>query len=403
MKSFRILFLILFLPIITVAQNIAVTGKISSADTKSPIAGASVFLSNSSFGTSTANNGTFTLNGLKPGQYSLIVTTIGYEDYTQILAVNTAPVNLNIELRPKTVQLKEVVISNISKADRKLALEQFKQDFIGTDQNALDCKIVNPQVLNFTFSQNKTVLEAYTDELLIIENNALGYRIKFLLKTFKSELLSGNVAYSGSQFFEEMKGGDGKKKRWYKKRDEAYYGSAMHFYRALYKDSLADAGFKVYRLARQVNSSRPTDEEIEQNLDKAKKSNDDSYLYWTSIKNHTRYTNQKFKGKFAVSDILKSTERPGLLAITFTDNLYVVYTKRWETNYYKDVYRIPNDLNYETTIVSYVNNNQAILIDRNGTIIGNSPLYEGTWSKLRLSTLLPVDYAPYGKQPMPLN
>ncbi|MCC8423336.1 carboxypeptidase-like regulatory domain-containing protein [Mucilaginibacter sp. UR6-11] len=398
MKLFRILMLIL-LPIIVRAQSQVVTGKISAADTKAPIAGASVFLSNSSFGTSTGKDGTFKLNGLKPGQYNLVVSTIGYEDYTRILVVNDAPVNLDIGLTPKVTQLKEVTISTISKADKKKALEQFKQDFIGTDVNAGDCNIVNPEVLNFTYSQNKSVLEAYTDEFLIVENEALGYRIKFLLKNFKSQLLTGNVAYSGSQVFEEMKGGGSKQKKWHQKRDEAYFGSAMHFYRSLYRDSLDDAGFKIYRLSRQFNTRRPSDDEIQQHLDIAKKLSADSLVYWMQAGHFSRYSNQKFKGKFAAKDIVQKTARPGLLAISFPDHLYVVYTKKWETNYYKDVYRIPHDLNYATTIVSLVNDNQPIIIDSNGTIIANSPLYEGTWSQARLSVLLPVDYTPYGKQP----
>jgi hypothetical protein len=30
----------------------------------------------------------------------------------------------------------------------------------------------------------------------------------------------------------------------------------------------------------------------------------------------------------------------------------------------------------------------------NGIVVANGPLYEGTWSKSRLSDLLPVDYVP---------
>ncbi|WP_175270316.1 hypothetical protein [Mucilaginibacter humi] len=60
---------------------------------------------------------------------------------------------------------------------------------------------------------------------------------------------------------------------------------------------------------------------------------------------------------------------------------------------------MPHDLNYATTIVSYTGDNHIILFDKNGSIIGDSPLYEGTWSQARLSTLLPVDYTPYEKQP----
>ena len=170
----RLIVLFLLFPAIIFAQNIAVSGKVSGADTKAPLGRASVFLSNSSFGTSTAPDGTIILNGLKPGQYNLVVTTVGYEEHTETILITKDPVKLNIELSPKSVQLKEVNISTLSKADLKMALEQFKQEFIGEDENARDCKIINPEVLNFSFHQNKNVLEAYNNDFLIVENHALG-------------------------------------------------------------------------------------------------------------------------------------------------------------------------------------------------------------------------------------
>ncbi|HEY9533843.1 MAG TPA: carboxypeptidase-like regulatory domain-containing protein [Mucilaginibacter sp.] len=397
MKLLRIL-LLLLLPAISWAQSAAITGKITSADTKAPVAGASVFLSNSSFGTSTGKDGTFALKGLKPGQYNLVVSSIGYQDELKVIAISNARVTLNIELRPKVTELKEVTIGLMSKSDKKRALEQFKQDFIGTDENADDCKIVNPKVLNFSYHQNKTVLEAYTNEFLVIENKALGYRIKFLLKSFKSDLQTGNVSYSGSQVFEELKGGKAKQERWHQKRDEAYYGSAMHFFRALYRDSLEDAGYRIYRLSRDINELRPADSEIRAHLINARKLSRDSLMFWAHAARDSHYTHQKFHGRFNVKDIVKPTVNPNLKEVVFTDHLYVVYTKKWEANFYKDVYHSPNDLNYQTTIVSLVNGNPSIMIDKNGTIIGNSPMYEGSWSQARLSVLLPVDYTPYRTQ-----
>lgn len=400
MKLLRIL-LLLLLPIIARAQNVAITGKIFDSDTKAPVAGASVFLSSSSFGTSTGADGTFALNGLRAGQYSLVVTAVGYESNTQTILLNTEPVKLNIGLSIKVTQLNEVKITSISKSDKKAALKRFKDEFIGTDKNAGDCKITNPEVLNFTFSENKRVLEALSNDFLVIENNALGYRIKYMLKNFKSNLNTGDVNYSGSQVFEELDGGDSKKKRWHKKRDEAYYGSARHFYRALGKDSLAAAGFKIYRLIRQFNTRRPPENVIDENIEKFRHSDMDSTFYWIGVKNSSHYTRQKLigRGQVAVNSIVQPTAQPGVSALVFQDHLYVVYTKKWETTYFRDVYRVPHDLNYATTIVSYTGDNHVLLFDKNGSIIGDSPLYEGTWSQARLSTLLPVDYTPYEKQP----
>ncbi|NNU34642.1 carboxypeptidase-like regulatory domain-containing protein [Mucilaginibacter sp. S1162] len=199
MKLLRILLFIL-LPVIVRAQSVAITGKVFDANTKAPVAGASVFLSSSSFGTSTGTDGTFALNGLRAGQYILVVTAVGYESNTQTILLNTEPVKLDIGLSVKVTQLKEVKITSISKSDKKAALKRFKKEFIGSDKNADDCKIINPEVLNFAFYEDKRVLEASTNEFLVIENNALGYRIKYMLKNFKSNINTGDVTYAGSRF-----------------------------------------------------------------------------------------------------------------------------------------------------------------------------------------------------------
>jgi hypothetical protein len=396
MQLVRILLFTLLLPLLATAQKVNVTGKVTSADTKAVIAGASVFLSNSSVGTSTASDGTFTLIGLNPGQYTLVVTAVGYESSQQTILISNEAIKLDVELPTKTIQLNEVKISAISKSDRKKALTRFKTEFLGIDENAADCKIINPDVLTFSFSQNKNILQASSNNFLVIENNALGYQIKFLLKSYESNLFTGNITYRGNRVFEDMKGGDSKMKRWYKKRDEAYFGSAMHFYRSLAKDSLDGAGFKIYRLSRQQNPVRPSDEVIGLGLARALKSNKDSLLFWADLKEMSQYANQKFKGRFLVKDILQQSEKPGLFGLRFPDQLYVVYTKKWETNYYRDVYRSPNDLNYSTTIVSMANGSNYIVFDKNGTIIGSGPFYEGAWSQQRISSQLPVDYVPHG-------
>jgi len=143
-----------------------------------------------------------------------------------------------------------------------------------------------------------------------------------------------------------------------------YYGSAMQFYRSLYKDSLAAAGFRICRLTRELNADRPTDGVIQQNIDKAKKANDDdSFLRWTNIKLSPLYTKQTLDNdQLAVRDILRKTDQPGLFAITFPDYLYIEYTKKWEASYFRDIYRAPNMLNYATTIASFTGNNRVALL-----------------------------------------
>ncbi len=226
------------MPLCVLAQNVSISGRVTAKQSKGLIPSASVFLSNSSFGTITGADGTYSLHNLRPGQYTLVVTAVGYAQHTQKIQVGELDLNINIELEPKIIELREVVISTNAKADWKRNFEQFKKDFIGSDANAKLCQILNPDVLYLTYSKKRLTLDGETDKFLVIDNRGLGYRVKFLLKNFKSDGISQVITYGGERLFEELPGSTLQKKKWAAARDRAYYGSAMHFYRSLYTDKL---------------------------------------------------------------------------------------------------------------------------------------------------------------------
>ncbi|MDB4918642.1 carboxypeptidase-like regulatory domain-containing protein [Mucilaginibacter sp.] len=385
--------LCLLFPIITFAQSGIITGVVTNAETKSPLPRASVFLSNSSVGSATFEDGKYTLNGIRPGQYTLTVTILGYEDYSKSILVGREPLKIDIQLAPKPLMLKEVTI--ISAADWKKNYEAFRKSFIGVDENAKNCVVVNPHVLNLQFNRTKQTLEANADEFLVVENKALGYRVKFLLKDFIEDRLSNIVAYGGERLFEELPGNAAQKKKWHAKREEAYYGSAMHFFRSLYTNKLNEDGFVMYHLNRQLNPNRPPEDVIKR---KAKMFYDmrmgDSLNYWNSLATLSKYYKETInKIPVLPYEVLSSTDQQGIYAIHFPNYLYVVYTKKRDEVYNKDLYRPLDMPNYETSILTLFEPNFA-LFDMNGIIVSQPPLLEGAWAKSRLSNLLPVDYVP---------
>ena len=397
MHFFRLICLCLLCPMFALAQYGSINGKITRSDNKGAIAHASVFLSNSSFGTSSNDDGNYTLNNVRPGQYTLVVTAIGYDDYIKTVLVANQPINLDISLSTKTIQLRDVIIT--TPANWKTNYEKFKKEFIGSDENAKLCEVINPQILSFIYSKKKQTLEAYADDFLIVENRALGYRVKYLVKNYKSDGISGLISYSGQQLFEELPGKAAQKKKWQVKRDEAYYGSSMHFFRSLYKDRLTEEGFEAYGLIRLPNENRPPDAVIFRNIQRFKEINSyiaqDSLRYWMGKDNTSRYNfNTLSSIKYMSSEICKTTEQPGIFALTFPACLYVVYTKKREETYFRDLFRPLTMPNYEVTTLSYFDDKQYTLFDMNGIVVGHGPLYEGTWTKSRLSMLLPVDYLP---------
>lgn len=386
-----ILLCILF-PVITFAQSGIITGAITSAETNKPLPRASVFLSNSSVGSASAEDGKFSLNYIRPGQYTLTVTILGYEDYSKSILVGREPIKIDIQLTPKPMMLKEVTI--ISAADWKKNYEAFRKSFIGTDENAKNCVVINPHVLNLQFNRTKQTLEASADEFLVVENKALGYRVKFLLKDFIEDRLANIVAYGGERLFEELPGNAAQKKKWHEKREEAYYGSAMHFFRSLYTNKLSEDGFIMYHLNRQINPNRPPDDVIRK---KAKMFYDrrmaDSLNYWNSLSTLSKYYKETLnKLPILPYEVYSTTDQQGIYALRFPNYLYVVYTKRRDEVYNKDLYRPLDMTNYETTILTLFDD--YALFDMNGIIVSRPPLLEGAWAKSRLSDLLPVDYVP---------
>jgi hypothetical protein len=384
--------LLLFFPFIALAQNGIITGKVTRADNKAPLPLANVFLSNTTAGTATATDGTFTLSHLKPGQYTLVVSILGYEDYSTTILVGDSPINLPIELSLKFTELREVIVT--TPANWKKNYEQFVKDFIGTDDNAKFCYVLNPKIVNLIYHKPKEELEAYTNDFLVVDNMALGYRVKFLVGEFTSSKLTQIISYNGQRLFQELPGSKKQIEEWKKKREEAYYGSSMHFYRSLYTNKLDSDGFVVMKLTRLPNVNRPQETEIQQ---KIKKYNDghsrDSLNYWLGMENMSRYFREHlYRDPLPVNSYLFRTEQKGIYAVNFTDCLYVIYTKKHETTDFKDLYRPLDMETFETTVLSI---SKPYFFDTNGVVFGASaPLYEGTWSKSKLSDLLPVDYAP---------
>ncbi|HEY9197562.1 MAG TPA: carboxypeptidase-like regulatory domain-containing protein [Mucilaginibacter sp.] len=379
-------------PLFVMAQTASITGRVVHGESKTPIANASVFLNNATYGTSTAEDGSFTLSGVKPGQYDLIVSVVGYEDYSQTIQVGREPVKLDISLNQKVMMLREVVIS--SNADWKKNYEQFSREFIGTTADAKLCKVLNPHILNLIYHRNKQQLEADGDEFLVVENRALGYRTKYLLKNFLSDAIEHTIQYSGRALFENLPGSAEQKKIWKLKREQAYYGSPQHFYRALYKDKLKEEGFEVHAFTRQLNPERPPEALIQQKIKRFRETNRDSLIHWYKLSNQTKWNNENLaKIPYQSFEILRSTPEAGIYAITAPHFLYVVYTKRHETEEFKDVYHPLDMENFETSIVTLYKG--YALFDQNGTVISNpAPLYEGSWSKAKLPEMLPVDYEP---------
>ncbi|HEX3386637.1 MAG TPA: carboxypeptidase-like regulatory domain-containing protein [Mucilaginibacter sp.] len=382
----------ILLPFACFAQ-FAVSGRVINADTEKPVAGVSIFFNNATFGDASAGDGSFRIGNIKSGQYQLVVTAVGYETYVKALLVSDDLKLDDIHLKQKVIGLKEVKIH--ANFDREKYYEIFKKQLLGSSENAKECKILNPDVLYIDYDDH--VLTVNSDQLLEIENKALGYKIKYLLQNFVLDGNEGTLYYFGYVSFENLPGSKSAQKRWEKNRLKVYLGSEMHFFRTLMGNQLNDDGFKVLKLVRTPIKKPYSDSVIRGKIRhyralSAKNSKmADTMFRWVEMLQLPKYS-QKLIDTPALGpgDMLKRTDQKILFALSNPDCLYVMYTKR--SDYYDNSifhpYKIPN---HPITIVSF--RSDYVLFDINGAVVTpDAALLEGYWGGKRVADSLPVDY-----------
>jgi hypothetical protein len=159
-------FLLLVLPISCFAQ-FTISGRVLNQSDKKPVEAASVFLSNATIGNATDNKGEFILKGVGSGKYTVVVTVVGFEPFSEDVVVGRANIKVDdIYLTPEIKALKEVVIKPDPYRESDIFI--FKQQFLGKSDLAKDCKILNPDVLNINYDNTTGVLSATSDGFLDI-------------------------------------------------------------------------------------------------------------------------------------------------------------------------------------------------------------------------------------------
>lgn len=354
---------LLLLPLGCLAQY-KITGRVLNAIDNKPIEKASILLNNTTIGTASIANGSFTLANVKGGKYEIVVSAVGYEAYMGNVFIEGTDVDLkDIKLISKSIILNEVNVRPDAEWFAKFDI--FKREFLGSSKIASKCKILNPEILDLDYSDNKRVLKGSTDDFLIIENVQLGYRLKYLLKEFTHDTRRNMLFYAGSTLFQEMKGTASQKKKWLKNRQKVYEGSQVHFLRSAVGNRLAEERFEVLRLVRDTTKGNGS-------LSRAQ------YLV---------------KQPLHVTDYIKHTDQRTLFALQFKDCLYVMYKKRRISEVDKFAMNLQEAPKHEASVINIVGD--YAVFDLNGVIVNpHSIINEGAWATQRIAELLPVNYEP---------
>lgn len=247
MRTILLLMGILFLAPATFAQYFTITGTVSNAATGESLKNASVYAQNSTFGTVTDESGNYRL-ALPYGGYDLVFSFT--DKQTESIRVTTQDNNkkFDIMLKDKLKEMEAVAV--VSSSEVKDGWEKyggfFAENFIGRSVHSFNTNITNPEVLKFYYSKRRNKLKVLASEPLQIINKDLGYHIKYELDSFVYDYGTKDCIYTGFPFFTAVQATDSTDSaRLARNRDDAFYGSSLHFMRSLYNRRVLQDGFEV--------------------------------------------------------------------------------------------------------------------------------------------------------------
>jgi len=111
LKKLSVYFVLLFVAQLAFGQY-AIKGKVMNSETGESLPGANIVIENSYLATTSGTDGTFLLAGIKPGNYVMKVSYIGFKTYREELGISEN-LRLSLRLQPQTYMNEEVIISAI--------------------------------------------------------------------------------------------------------------------------------------------------------------------------------------------------------------------------------------------------------------------------------------------------
>jgi hypothetical protein len=405
-KAASILFLS-FLPFLSPAQR-TIKGKVVNAETGVPVPGSSVFVTNTSKGTTSDNTGHFELNDVPAGKHELVISSIGYETNVFSFSDEQLPLLLKVVLNIKVKELANVTVEPSVEEGWNKWGKAFSDNFIGTTDNSAHCKIKNTEALKFRYFKKSNRVIAYADEPLVIENKALGYTIRYQLENFEINFKDKTTFFLGYSLFEDKtKDGKEPKNKWERRREEAYKGSAMHFMQSLYNNRIREEGFEVRRMVRTTNTEKERIRRLYRGNRTIQKMGGatiqvtnaridapaDSITYYERILQQEDFIDIYGQTLLSADSLVVKTEGQ-YKVLYFDDYIYVVYKNELEEqSYLRHIWQGNRQRTYQRSHVNLVNQN-AVTVDQKGSYYNPQDFFtSGYWGwSEKISNLLPIDY-----------
>lgn len=350
-----------------------IRGVVKDGETNLPLAGASVYINNTTKGVTTDKNGEFQLGPVVPGRYDVVASYVGYDPLLYVAEIKGNTFLITFKLDKKETSMREVLV--LTDETRRKYLEILKQNVLGYTKAAGRCKIKNLSEIQFSSGQTKDEIEAFTDSELEIENPELGYTVYFQLVQFYYNKANTQSFFVGYTRYVDWAKDDQAKKKWLKKRKEAYEGSTLHFNRSLVKKDLEKQGFSVYQLI-------------------APKSKDDSLKgKGNVIINRDR--DLKMATKITEDSMIKlySDSDYRIYELRIRDGWRIMYAKNSDLKLELTKSMIIGGQPMKGTITGLKVRLEPVLLSEHGLLLDPLSVFaEGMWAYERLANMLPEDY-----------
>jgi hypothetical protein len=371
------------------------TGVVQDSASHEPLAFASVFLAGTTLGATTTEKGTFVFEKVPKGTYDIVGSYVGYRLSKQSITVGTGALpSITLKLASSGPQLNEVVVQ--ANPHQEDDYRKFAELFLGRTTFSKQCRITNPEEVDVAYNDTTKVLTAKADNFVQVENQALGYRIKYFGLNFQYNTDDESVSYDGQPIFEELKPRDEKQQRqWEANRLAAYNGSLTHFLRSVYDNRVQEEGFLAQQVRIVENPRLVMAERIRQQKRRPTAAEQDSMRKWSTMADVVA----RLIPKPRPIDSLRRVSADGEQYLRFTQELQVCYFgEAPDPNYKAAMSPIgPTDSKTPTKrqvsrLVLLANETR---IRPNGSLANPLDVSPGEyWGFQRIGEFLPADYEP---------
>ncbi len=398
MRAALVLFLLL-LPGLAAAQA-TLTGTVRDSLTQQPLPFASVFLANTTRGATTDAQGHYSLTGIPAGHYDLTATYLGYQLGQRPLTIATGSSIVNLNLVPSTQQLAEVVVR--PRPPHPGDYQRFVELFLGRSTFSQQCRIRNPKDVLLDYDPHAKELTASAYKFVQVDNQALGYRIKYYGLRFQVNFEEQVVSFYGQPVFEEMTPRNTRQRqRWEANRVLAYRGSLTHFLRSVYNNQVEAEGFLPRKLRIVPNPQFARADSLRRQLLRARRhvalsrAEMDSVGTWAKVPNSLVML---YLAPRPIDSLRRVSADGARTFLRFTDQLQVSYLRRGPDPLYRTTAplgapaaALPTDRQISQLLLT----TREVELLPNGQLVNPLAVFtDEYWGFEKMGEFLPLDYQP---------